>query len=325
MSDLPLTLEELRHRPREEATADVPEELRGLSYPEDRPAKEVRFIERAPHGERSTDYARLTVDGYRPPWVASSPAPRRARTPKPVTVLHHGQRLEPLVIWPPDDRRVYNDLTYPWGCVCKVTTAAGAAGSGVLIGPRQVLTASHCVDWSTSNPERIDVHLTGTTAAATAFDTAAYAFTQITGPDVGVTNLDEDYAVLIVNERLGDRFGFLGTKTYDSSWDGDNVWSTMGYPGDVPLGAGGLHPTFQTGKNLDEDEWDLGSARAMTTSADQMPGQSGSPMFGTWDDGPYVVAVMSSHGVVWASGTENWCSGGSDLGRLVKQARDENP
>jgi hypothetical protein len=76
---------------------------------------------------------------------------------------------------------------------------------------------------------------------------------------------------------------------------------------------------------MDEDEWDYGSGRAMTTSADMMKGQSGSPMFGFWDDGPYAVAVMSAFGNVWASGFENWCSGGSDLGRVVKQARDENP
>jgi len=75
---------------------------------------------------------------------------------------------------------------------------------------------------------------------------------------------------------------------------------------------------------MDEDEWDYGSGRAMTTSADIMPGQSGSPMFGYWDDEvPDVVAVVSAHGSVWASGTENWCAGGTDLGRLVRQARDE--
>ena len=49
-------------------------------------------------------------------------------------------------------------------------------------------------------------------------------------------------------------------------------------------------------------------------------------MFAFWADGiAYVVAVMSAEGSVWASGTENWCAGGSDLGRLVGWARDENP
>jgi V8-like Glu-specific endopeptidase len=184
-----------------------------------------------------------------------------------------------------------------------------------------VLTASHCVDWSTDAAEKIEVHLTGTTAAATAFDTIAYAFTHISG-DPTVTTLDEDYACLVLDQRLGDAFGWLGTKTYDSAWDGDNVWSSMGYPGDI---AGGLQPTFILNKSMDEDEWDLGSGRAMTTAADMQKGQSGSPMFAWWGGRPYAVAVMSAYGNVWASGNENWCSGGVDLDRIVRLARDENP
>jgi V8-like Glu-specific endopeptidase len=254
--------------------------------------------------------------------VAESYQPKRLRRSQPPTVLHRDQRLEPAIVYPPDERMIYNDRAYPWGCVCKVTTAAGRTGSGALIGPRHVLTASHCVDWNTSAAETIEVHLTGTVAAATAFDTQAYAYTHISG-DPTVTTLDEDYACLVLDKRLGDMFGWLGTKTYDSGWDGDNIWWSMGYPTDV---ASGLQPTFIKNKNMDEDEWDLGSGRAMTTSADMMKGQSGSPMFGTWPDGiAYAVAVMSAYGNVWASGNENWCSGGSDLGRVVKQARDENP
>ena len=63
----------------------------------------------------------------------------------------------------------------------------------------------------------------------------------------------------------------------------------------------------------------------MTTAADLKKGQSGSPMFGRWKDGRYVVAVMSSEGTVFASGMENWCSGGSDLTRLVRKARTDFP
>ena len=100
------------------------------------------------------------------------------------------------------------------------------------------------------------------------------------------------------------------------------MWSSIGYPGDI---AGGLQPTFILNKSMDEDEWDYGSGRAMTTAADMQKGQSGSPMFAWWDGMPYAVAVMSAYGNVWASGNENWCSGGSDLGRIVRRARDENP
>ncbi len=63
----------------------------------------------------------------------------------------------------------------------------------------------------------------------------------------------------------------------------------------------------------------------MTTSADVIKGQSGAPMFGFWDGLAYVVAVTSAEGVIFASGTENWCSGGSDLNRLIGIAREDHP
>lgn len=324
--DIPLSFKELRRLPREEATSEVPEELKQLGLSNRPEHRDVQFIQRSALAEQFTDDATTAIAPYHPPWVSASFAPKRARSPYPPTVLHRDERLTPLVIWQPDDRKIYNDTSYPWGCICKITTAFGRVGSGALIGPRHVLTASHVVEWSTNQAEKIEVHLTGNTSAATAFATNALTFTKISGSPT-ITTLDEDYAVLILNQRLGDRFGWMGIRTYNSSWDGLNVFNTIGYPTDV---AGGLQPTFQLGKNLDEDEWDLGSGRAMTTSADAMRGQSGSPMFGFWpptptDPGVYAVAVMSAIGIIWASGEENWCSGGSDLTRLVKLARERHP
>jgi V8-like Glu-specific endopeptidase len=215
-----------------------------------------------------------------------------------------------------------NDTSYPWGCVCRISNANGKMGSGALIGPRHVLTASHVVAWNTDAAEKIELHFVGNTASATVFDTDAYAFTQIMD-DPTATTLDEDYAVLVINERLGDRWGWLGSKTYNSSWDDLNVWSNMGYASQ----PGPSFPLFQRGKRLDEDEFDYGSGRAMTTDADACTIQSGSPMFGFWpnDPGAYAVAVMSAIGEIFLSGLENWCSGGSDLPRLVNIARGENP
>ncbi|MGM1047566.1 serine protease [Paenibacillus sp. N3/727] len=261
------------------------------------------------------------IPGHRPAWVGSTVKPMSVQRSTQPRLQHRGIPVDPLVIWGDDDRRTYNDLKYPWGCVCRILSGP-FVGSGVIIGPRHVLTASHVLDWNALSVT-IEVHRAGGTVAATAQGVKVHYFTKIHGPgDVGATNVDEDYAVIVTDQRIGDRFGFMGVRTYDSSWDDENFWFNIGYPTDI---ASGLSPIFQKNKNLDEDEWDYGTGRAMTTSADMKPGQSGGPMFGFWSNDPQVVAVASAEGTIFASGTENWCSGGSDLTRLVKHARTEDP
>jgi V8-like Glu-specific endopeptidase len=320
----PIGPEDVRREPGEEATQDVPSQLGYLSPSSTPPKRTFRFI------ERSNEASPLRqTDSYRAPWTAKSFVPKRMRLPEPPKVLHRGHRMTPLAeaalqchFIGSDDRAMYNDTRYPWGCVCRITNANGMMGSGALIGPRHILTASHVVAWNSDLSEKIELHWAGNAASATVFDTVAYAYTQISG-DPSASTIDEDYAVLVVNERLGDRWGWLGTKVYDSAWDDLNAWNNMGYA--VLLGPS--FPIFQLGKSLDEDEFDYGSGRAMTTTADLCKIQSGSPMFGFWpnDPGAYAVAVVSAIGEIFLSGLENWCSGGSDLSRLVSLARGENP
>lgn len=312
-NDRPMTWSEQRDRTKiVEATKEVPEDLRRLwsdiSINRQIAVKTIK---------RGVDVRLRTTAGHQPLWVGSSLKPQSAPRLSRPRVQHRGVPLNPLVIWGADERRVYNDTNYPWGCVCRILSAGGQ-GSGVLVGPRHVLTASHVVDWN--GGATIEVHRAGGTVAATANAVAAWAFTQVIDNDY--TTLDEDYAVIVTDQRLGDRFGWMGTRTYDSAWDDEDYWYSIGYPGDI---AGNLFPVWQNEQNLDEDEWDYGSARAMTTSADVIEGQSGSPMFGFWSDGPYVVAVVAAYGNVFASGTENWCSGGNDLTRLVNHARSDDP
>ncbi|MFE3442338.1 hypothetical protein ACFXNW_04850 [Nocardia sp. NPDC059180] len=85
------------------------------------------------------------------------------------------------------------------------------------------------------------------------------AFTKLTS-DPTYSTIDEDYAVLVTDQRLGDRFGTLGVRTYNSSWDDENVWWNIGYAGDIPAGATATFPYFQRDKKMDEDEWDYAAA-----------------------------------------------------------------
>jgi hypothetical protein len=140
---------------------------------------------------------------------------------------------------------------------------------------------------------------------------------------VTITNVDEDYVVLVLNDRLGEDIGgWLGYRTYDSSWDGKAWWKSIGYASDL---GGADRPVYQGDFKLDEDDFDYGPGRAMTTEdGDFMPQQSGSPVF-TWftsSKWPKVVGVASA---MDADGSANYISGGPWLSELIGIARANYP
>ena len=293
-----------RHASR--ATAEVPKELVHIERPEFAPYERLAIAREKIKVVRS-------LPPTRPEWVASTPRPRGVSRPiKGPRIRHRGHEHIPLHKFPPEDRHTYNDRSYPWGTVCRIV-ATGAGGSGVIVGPRHVLTASHCVAWAQGAAGTVEVLRSGASTAATTAISKVWFYQQVTDPIEWIEN-DDDYAVLVTADRIGDRFGWLGVRTYHSGWDREPYWYNIGYPDDL---AG---PVWQRSKWLDEDFWDLGGGRSMTTDADAFSGQSGSPMFGFWDDGPYAVAVISSQ-----SDTENWCSGGDFMTSLVAHARAQDP
>ena len=228
-------------------------------------------------------------------------------------------RYRPTTIFQPDGRRPYYDERYPWRCLVRITTPRGWAGSGVLIGPRHVLTASHCVDW-TPGWAQVDVLYTNSRSLASAGATHAYAETRVGPGEISDEDSDEDYAVLVLDQQLGDRFGWLGSRTYDSGWDDEQIgWQSIGYPQD--WSATGETAAYQRDFLLNELGADFGSARLIRSDTfDNWPGQSGSPIFGFWGDGPHVVGVVSGQGDDY-----NYISGGSLLPSIVNRARRDHP
>ena len=296
-------------------TANVPDELQRIDFmPKVKPFDVIQV----PREELShvTD---KPVDPFVPDWVDVRSDPGRALdyqgyAPK---VRLRGREVTPAVVFPPDDRTAYDDFSYPWGCVCRVVTSAGTLGSGMLVGPNHVLTASHVVNWNAPNGVDgvVEVQRNFNSVAAISRITRVHAYHRVTG-SVRWLELDEDYAVLETEDPIGTRFGYVGITRYDSDWDRWPVWSNVGYPGDR---GGGRVPQRQTRKWLDEHAFDRGGGRAMDTDADINPGNSGGPMFARFSNGGvYIVAVVSAHDV---DDRENYCSGGSDIVRLVRHAR----
>src|SRR3546814_9393179 len=72
-----------------------------------------------------------------------------------------------------------------------------------------------------------------------AWATRWYAFRKVTGPTIDSTEAREDYVVLVLDRRIGETCGWLGSRTYSDSWDGGSYWRHIGYPGDL---AGGQRP-----------------------------------------------------------------------------------
>ena len=219
-----------------------------------------------------------------------------------------------------DDRRAFRDTAYPWSTIGLVQTNRGA-GSGVMIGPRHLLTVSHVIDWTAPPGFAADwVRFTpsfydGNAPFGEAYGSHIYWYVQEDGDGfISGNEGDYDYAVVVLDRRLGETTGWMGARGYDDDWDDLDVWSHMGYPADLNLGQ---RPTWQGGFTVDGTDED---AQSILHRADVFPGQSGGPVFGFWsgDVGPRAVAVQS-----WQTSSNNGASGSMDMRDLVARARTE--
>lgn len=224
-------------------------------------------------------------------------------------------------IFPPDQRSAFSDTSFPWSTVGRVDTGGGW-GSGTLVGPRHLLCASHMMTWNADNTVNqvtfTPSYFNGNAPFGNSGIIHWYAHRKVKGPKLSASDVEEDYVVLVLNNRLGDMCGWMGTRAYSIGWNGLSDWSHVGYPGDI---AGGSQPTFQKGISVttlffdSDDEY-------LTHQADVFPGQSGGPYFGWWsgEAWPRVVGVQSGQ-----NPTTNSAGGGRYIDHLVSQARAEFP
>jgi V8-like Glu-specific endopeptidase len=219
-----------------------------------------------------------------------------------------------------DERRAFRDTTYPWSTVGLVQTNRGS-GSGVMIGPRHLLTVSHVIDWTAPPGFAADwVRFTpsffdGNAPFGEAFGAHIYWYLQEDGDNfISGDEGNFDYVVVVLDRRLGETTGWMGARGYDDDWDSLDVWSHIGYPADL---NSGLRPTWQGGFRVDGTD---AAAQSVLHQADVFPGQSGGPVFAFWpgEVGPRAIAVQS-----WQNISNNGASGSMDMRDLVARARIE--
>ncbi len=233
-----------------------------------------------------------------------------------------GERVEATTIFSPDDRYTFSDTNFPWCTVGRVDTAGGFA-SGVLIGPRHLLTVSHTMVWNADGsagwvrfrPSFFD----GSAPFGEAWGIRYYVYRKVVGPGLSRAESREDYVVIVLDRNIGDICGWMGSRTYADSWDGGNYWRHIGYPGDL---AGGQRPSYERDISLDGDSSDSNSHKRAYHLGDVWPGQSGGPFFAWWsgEDWPRVVAVQSGQ-----NPSTNLAAAGSRLVQLIISARNDFP
>jgi V8-like Glu-specific endopeptidase len=275
-------------------------------------------------------------EGYRPSDAPTHPAPellrpeQRRRSPWRRPAGLQDDMGEPGTVFAPDDRSVIFDTSYPW-CTCGRVAVPGGWGSGVMIGRRHMMTASHVVpwlagggsDWLTFTPMQYDT----STPFGSANVTRVYWWQQVNGAD-GIQSNEAafDYVVCVLSSQLGDSTGWLGARGYLAEWNGQVRWAHIGYPFDI---GAGVRPVYTTNGVMDstvnESSGGRNSFRVMHRN-DVTPGQSGGPYFGWWsgEDFPSVISGQSAENWGMAGGP-NAAGGGQPLPDLIIHATTVEP
>jgi V8-like Glu-specific endopeptidase len=226
-------------------------------------------------------------------------------------------------IFAPDQRYTFNDTAFPWCTVGKIETPGGSA-SGAMVGPRHVLTCSHAIQWNANGTagwvKFTPSYFDGSAPFGVAWGTMVYWEGQkVYGPTISRSEGQHDYVCVVLNTRIGELTGWMGSRGWSDDWDGEPYWSHIGYPGDL---AGGQRPSFQSGISLDGSFWDREVHTRIFHRGDVWPGQSGGPFFAWWagESWPRVVADQSGQ-----DSDENSASGGAHMVDCIIRARNDFP
>ncbi len=240
----------------------------------------------------------VSTPPYRPDWSGISYQPRiaapfrheRMRTIKNRTIeAYYG------VYDNPDARQVYYPSDYPWRCTGRIFTYTSWptpnwawSGSGVLVGPRLVLTAGHVAPWGSPNWAMLFVPAYWDGTSVYGAGASSYV-SDYRGWNTNDQVAAHDISLLRLFQPLGNQLGWMGSKTYDGAWEGGNYWTLTGYPGSI---AGANRPSYQSGVAVLDDDEDSG-AQEIEHHGDSSPGDSGGPMYGFWSDGPHAIGTTS--------------------------------
>jgi V8-like Glu-specific endopeptidase len=280
------------------------------------------------------------LDGYRAPATTLSFTPEQTKRIQPpyqepwFEEYRDDGRDRGGTIWGADDRYLFQDRSFPWRTTGLIRVEGGRC-SGTTIGPRLVLTASHCINWGedtagwvTFIPAYFDGRGPFGEFSATRVIYWNQAPARLTDQETAF-----DYVVLVMDRRVGDIVGYPGYRTYDDDWNGGSYWQYIGYPGEIDSGE---RPAFQGGgaiSSVSNESLSGQTGFVMGHFNEFTPGQSGGSTWGWWGDEPCprVVGVGSTIGSTavqtppGSPSNDNEYGGGPALSALIAWARSNFP
>jgi hypothetical protein len=238
---------------------------------------------------------RVHSDAHRPRWVDLDHLPRLRPHRFKVPPFERGGRVSGRPEEVGFHTMMQESLTFswPWRTIGKVLHGSASDftkptgwGTGVLVGPNLMLTASHVAEWDGGW-----MHFFPGFRDGNGDPRFGDSFVQrIRGIRAGSSPTGYDYVICKLAKPLGQSVGWMGTQWWgDEDRYYDGTWFLNGFPGDF---ANGDRLAVEYPLDIDDiDNDDPGLE--LETDFFVTGGWSGGPLWGWMPDGPHVIGITS--------------------------------
>lgn len=222
-----------------------------------------------------------------------------------------------------DNRTVFRDTAAPWVWVGQIRNVGTGRASACLVGKNIILTAAHAITpyytpgqpmkpgiafWPAMHDESSAL---GPTWSANVINAAAWKVNSVVGYDMAICKLDRP---------LGQLLGHFGSCVYDDDWEDQARFTHVGYPFDL---GNWTRPCFQMGISVGDDDSDEFDTLEIETNADIASGQSGGPLWGSFEGGLLrVIGTLSGNQDHFGEPRNSCFAGGNGLVRLIRWGQE---